>query len=104
MILSKISDNSRQELTLVLSNGEEITIELFYSIRGLAWYLTLSYKEKKICNLKLTSSINNILYQYDKTMPIKIKVGTNTGFSPLFITDFINNNNYIDIEEITKNL
>lgn len=104
MILSKITDNTRQELTIVLSNGDEATIELFYSIRGLAWYLTLKYKDKTIYNIKLVSSTENILYQYENILPLKIKINSNTGVSPLFLTDFINGNNSIEVEEITENL
>ena len=99
MIINKITDNARQEFKIQISDGTEATIELFYSIRGLAWYLSLTYKEKQINNIKLSSSIDNILYQYENVLPFKIKVGTNTGFSPLFISDFINGNNWIDIEE-----
>lgn len=100
MIINRITDNARQELKIQLSDGTEITIELFYSIRTLAWYLSLKYKSKEIYNIKLVSSINNILYQFENILPFKIKVGTNTGFSPLFITDFTNGNNWLDITEI----
>lgn len=100
MIINRITDNARQELKIQLSDGTEITIELFYSIRTLGWYLSLKYKSKEIYNIKLVSSINNILYQFENILPFKIKVGTNTGFSPLFITDFTNGNNWLDITEI----
>ena len=104
MIINKITDNARQEFKIQLSDGAEAAIELFYSIRTLAWYLTLKYKEKEVYNIKLVSSIDNILYQYENVLPFKIKVGTNTGFSPLFISDFVNGNNWLDITEIQNNL
>ena len=99
MIIDKLTNSARQQLTYILSTNEEIILKLEYKVRISKWSLSIEYKDKIINNILITSSIDNILYQYDRILPFKLRCNTTTGFSPYFIDDFINGNNNLEIIE-----
>lgn len=99
MIINKITNDPKQELNIILNNGEALHIKLEYLIRVNGWFISFTYKNKQYNNIKLISSTNNILYQLRYILPFEIKIETKTGFSPMFINDFMNGNNNFNLTD-----
>ena len=99
MILTKITDNPKQDFSYILSIGEEVKFHIEYKTRISCWFLTLKYKTFEVNNIRVTSETDNILNQFKNILPFVLKCNTTTGFRPFFLNDFVNGNNNLEIIE-----
>lgn len=83
-----LSDYSKQNLTLVTTDGENIVMAIEYKPQQKGWFFTeLSYGDFTINNMRITTG-PNIIRQFKNKVPFGICVVTNENQEPTEQQDF----------------
>lgn len=97
-ILDKITNEAKQNIQFVLSNGETIDLFVYYSIITGYWFMNIKYKEFVLYGLQMVFS-DNLLIQYENVLPFGIQITSITGLSPISLDSFSNQYNQVIINE-----
>lgn len=86
--VQNITSDSRQIQTLVLPDGTQILIELYFMSQQLGWFITnLVYGNFVLNNLRITIS-PNMLYQWRNKLPFGLACFTDQNREPTQLEDF----------------
>jgi hypothetical protein len=97
-LISNISSDAQQSQTLTLPDGSTLTMQLYYNVSQIGWFMTLSWGSFQLKNFRICNS-PNMLNQYrnqlnfgllcltvDPREPTQI-LDFSTGVSQLYILD-----------------
>ncbi len=82
-----LSDDANQSFRVILTNTEEIQLQLVYNPVIQTWILNVQYSDFIANGLSLVVA-KNVLYQYSNLIPFGLLVVTNSGLDPMFLDDF----------------
>tara|TARA_R110000851_G_scaffold306239_4_gene464496 strand:- start:949 stop:1287 length:339 start_codon:yes stop_codon:yes gene_type:complete len=85
--ITEISADSRQKLTLVGENNEQIKFTLEYKPTQQSWYFDIELDSFNVYGLKLVNS-PNALRNYTNLIPFGISCIVSDGSDPYFVDDF----------------
>lgn len=98
IIIDKVGNESKQNIKVVLSDGETLSLYLWFSPICSCWFVNVNYKDFVLNGLQLVYS-NNILIQYERIFPFGMQIASRTGLSPMLIDSFVNELNAVIINE-----
>jgi len=87
--ITEITDEAKQQFTLIGENQESISFYLEYKPSQQSWYFNLEYLNTTANGLKLVNS-PNVIRNYKNVLPFGISCIVTDGTDPYFIDDFIN--------------
>lgn len=101
--ITQLTANARQQQTIILPNGKNISVTLYYVPMQLGWFITnLSYSgsEFEINGLRVTTN-PNMLYQFKNQIPFGLACFTDGNQEPTQQEDFVSGRSklYILTEE-----
>ncbi len=87
--IQNLTSDSRQKQTLVLPDGSQIQISLYFVPMQLGWFITnLTYGEFVLEGLRVCNS-PNMLYQFRNQLPFGIACLSSSGREPTLQQDFL---------------
>ncbi len=87
-ILDKLTDDARQQYTLVGKNGEQISFLLYYLPTQQSWAFDISYNDFTANGLMLRTA-PNLLRSWRHLLPFGLACTVSDNFEPYFQSDFI---------------
>lgn len=86
--IPNLTSNPKQKQTLVLPDGTQIQISLYFCPQQLGWFIpTLSYKTFVLNNMRIVNS-PNMLHQYRNKIPFGIACFSSSKREPSLQDDF----------------
>ena len=87
-LLNEITDDAKQQMTVVTPSGEEFDFYLeFRESQGL-WFANIAYKDIAINGFGLVCS-RNILRQWKNIIPFGMAIGSTDVGDPYYLDDFV---------------
>lgn len=96
--LTKLSNEERQEIEFVLSNGNSVFLSFYFNRNVNYWFLDVEYEEFK-CNCIQVVYNDSLLRQFINLLPFDIQVYSTNGLSPMTINSFIDGTCKVIINE-----
>lgn len=86
--IQNLTTDSRQKQVLVLPNGDQIQIQIYFVPMQLGWFITrLIYKDFTLNGLRITNS-PDLLYQFRNQLPFGLACFSAGNVEPMQIQDF----------------
>ena len=86
--IEQITSDPKQKHTIILENGEQFSLEMFYSSQQRGWFITdLEHQGFSIKGLRIVNS-PNMLHQFRNQLPFGIGVFSANEREPYFEQDF----------------
>lgn len=96
-IIQQITTDSDQKQTLILSDGTQILIELYFSPMQYGWFITsLTYGDFVLQGLRITNS-PNMLQQFKNQIPFGLACFSTNNREPSQQDDFASGNSELYI-------
>lgn len=90
MILDTISNEARQQHTILLEDSTPVVLNLTYRATQLGWFVDVIYENKNFSTYGLRITTNtNILNQWRNIIPFGLMCYTEDTQEPLSIQDFL---------------
>lgn len=86
-LVSNLSQDPQQTQTLSLYDGTTLSIQLYYNVSQIGWFMTLSWGSFQLNNFRICNS-PNLLNQYRNRLSFGIACLTTDPREPTQILDF----------------
>ncbi len=87
-LISGITDDPKQNQTLVLPNGKQATLYLEYKPQQTGWFMNLTYGDFDLKNVRVVNS-SNILHQFRNLIPFGVGCLVDQDQEPMLQKDFL---------------
>lgn len=100
--VSQITTNARQQQTLILYDGSQLNIEMYFSLLQQGWFFTsLTWNTFTLEGLRITNS-PNMLYQWKNILTFGLACFSTDDREPSLIQDFSSGNSILYILNATE--
>ena len=87
-LLDKLTNQAKQQYTLIGVNGEKIAFNLNFMPTQSAWQFDTIYQNFQLNGVFLTVS-PGLLYNFRNILPFDLMCTSTDGYEPQFINDFV---------------
>lgn len=85
--ITSLTNNPKQEFTVLLNNADTLTLNFEYKPNQLGWFFGFTYNNETYSNIRLTTSYN-VLRAYRNWLPFGLRCDTIDNEEPMGLDDF----------------